>query len=91
MDEASKLLMAFTVGLLGFYKCECMPLRLMNVQAMFQRLMEICLGDLKVNWYLIYLNEVIVFLKMPTAYLIQLRAVFEKLKEAGLILKPIKS
>ena len=35
MDEESKLLTAFTVGLLGFYKCERMPFRLTNAPATF--------------------------------------------------------
>ena len=42
MDEASKPLMAFTVGPLGFYKCNCMHFGVMNALAMFQRLMETC-------------------------------------------------
>ena len=49
MDEVSKLLMAFTVGHLGFYECDCMPFGLVNALAMFQRLMETCLGDLQLN------------------------------------------
>ena len=61
MDEASKALMAFTVGLLGFYKCHGMPFSLVNVPAMFQRLMEACLGDLQLNWSVIYLSNISVF------------------------------
>ena len=49
MDEASKPLMAVTVGLLGFYKCGCMPFGLVNALATFQRLMETYLGDLQLN------------------------------------------
>ena len=45
MDEESKPLTAFTVGSLGFYECERMPFRLTNAPAMFQHLMETCLGD----------------------------------------------
>ena len=41
--------MAFTVGLLGFYECDHMPFGLVNALAMFQRLMERCLGDLQLN------------------------------------------
>ena len=55
---------------------------------MSQRLMEICLGDFQLNWCLIYLNNVIVFSKMPKDYLNQLRVVFKKVEEAGLKLKP---
>ena len=35
MDEESKPLTAFTVGLLGFYKCERMPFGLTNAPATF--------------------------------------------------------
>ena len=88
MDGASKPLTAFTVGPLGFYKCDRMPFGLVNVPATFQRLIETCLGNLQLNGYLIYLDNIIVFLKMPKDHLVQLRAVLEKLKEAGLKLKP---
>ena len=44
MDDESKPLTAFTVGPLGFYKCERMPFGLTNAPATFQRLMETCLG-----------------------------------------------
>ena len=46
MDEAFKPLMTFTLGLLRFYKCDCMPFSLVNAPATFQRLMEAFLGDL---------------------------------------------
>ena len=90
IDEASKPLMAFTVDPLGFYECEHMPFGLVSAPATFQRQMETCLGDLQLNWCHIYLYNFIVFLKMPKDHLVQLRAVFEKLKEAGPKLKPSK-
>ena len=40
MDEASKLLTAFTVSPLGFCECECMPFGLTNAPVTFQHLME---------------------------------------------------
>ena len=44
MDEESKPLTAFTVGPLGFYKCERIPFRLINAPTTFQRLLMTCLG-----------------------------------------------
>ena len=90
MAEASKPLTAFTVGSLECYECDWMPYGLVNVPATFQRLMEMCLGDLQLKWCLIYLSNMIVCSKMPKENLAQLRAVFEKLKEAELKLKPSK-
>ena len=46
MDEESKPLTTFTMGPLGFYKCERMPFGLTNAPATFQHLMETCLGEL---------------------------------------------
>ena len=69
MDEASKPLTAFTVGPLGFYECERMPFRLTNAPGTFQRLMESCLGDLHLNWCMIYLDDVIVFSKTPKEHI----------------------
>ena len=69
MDEASKPLTAFTVGPLGFYECKRMSFGLTNAPATFQRLMESCLGDLHLNWCIIYLDDVIVFLKTPKEHI----------------------
>ena len=49
IDEASIPLMAFTVGLWGFFECDNMPFRLMNAPATFQRLMETFLGGLQLS------------------------------------------
>ena len=49
MEEESKPLTVFTVGPLGFFKCERMSFGLTNAPATFQRLMESCLGDLHLN------------------------------------------
>ena len=61
MDEESKLLTTFTMGLLGFYECDRMPFRLINVLTTFQQLMEICLRDLNLNWCIIYLDYIVIF------------------------------
>ena len=82
MDEESKPLTAFTVGPLGFYECERMPFGLTNAPAMFQRLMETCLGDLNLHWCIIYLDDIMIFSKDPASHLERLEAVFQKLEEA---------
>ena len=88
-DEA-KPLTAFTCGPLGFYECEKMPFGASNAPATFQRLMENCLGDLNLRWCVVYLDDIIVYGKSPEEILERLGAVFEKLRKAGLKLKPSK-
>ena len=90
LEEEAKPLTAFTVGSLGFWECECMPFGLTNAPATFQRLMESCLGELHLNWCIIYLEDIIVFSRTSEDHIHRLRAVFEKLKAAGLKLKPSK-
>ena len=87
MTEASKPLTAFTVGPLGFYKCVQMPFGLTNALATFQHLMETCLGEMHLKWCIIYLDNIIVFSRMPEEHIERLRGVFEKLAAAGLRLK----
>ena len=75
------------MGPLGFYQCDRMPFGLANALALFQRLMETCLGDLHLNWCIIYLDDVIIFSKTPKEHLECLRGVFQKLAQVGLKLK----
>ena len=72
MEEASKQYMAFTVGNLGFFECDCMPFGLCNALAMFQRLMQICLGKLDLIYCLIYLDSIIMFSQTAEEHLHQL-------------------
>ena len=88
-DEA-KSLTAFTCGPLGFYECEKMPFSASNAPATFQRLMENCLGDLNLRWCVVYLDDIIVYGRSPKDILERLGEVFEKLRKAGLKLKPSK-
>ena len=69
LDEESIPLTAFTVGPLGFYECVRMPFGLMNAPATFQCLMETCLGELHLNWCIIYLDGIIIFSKTPQKHL----------------------
>ena len=77
LTEASRPLTAFTVGLLGFYDCVQMPFGLTSLQATFQCLMESCLGEMHLKWCIIYLDDIIVFSKMPEEHIERLRGVFK--------------
>ena len=90
LDEDSIPLTAFTVGPLGFYECLQMLFGLTNAPTTFQHLMENCLGDLHLNWCIIYLDDIIVYSKTPEEHIERLTGMFEKLGKAGLKLKPSK-
>ena len=90
LDDESIPLTTFTVGPLGFYECVRMPFGLMNAPATFQRLMESCLGEMHLNWCIIYLDDVIIFSKTPDKHIERLRGILQKLQNAGLKLKPSK-
>ena len=67
-----------------------MPFGLTNAPAMFQHLMESCLGDYHLKYCIIYLDDIIIFSKTPAEHITRLCKVFQKLDEAGLCLKPNK-
>ena len=67
-----------------------MPFGFTNAPATFQQLMQSYLGNLHLQSCIIYLNDVIVFSKTLEEHVFRLRVVFEKLKQAGLKLKPSK-
>ena len=90
MDGESKQYTAFTVGNLGFFKCERMPFGLCNAPATFQRLMQSCLGELNLTYCLIYLDDVIIYAKDEEEHLDRLRTVFERFRRDNLKLKPSK-
>ena len=90
LEEDSKPLTAFTVGPLGFYECERMPFGLANAPATFQRVMQSCLGELHLQYCIIYLDDVVVYSRTFQEHLERLEAVFKKLEQAGLKLKPSK-
>ena len=90
MAEDSIPYTACTVGPLGFYEFIQMPFGLTNTLATFQRLMESCLGELHLQYCIIYLDNIIIFSKTPEEHLKRLHMVFEKLSESGLKLKPSK-
>ena len=69
MDEESKPLTSFTIGLLGFHECERMPFKITNVPTIFQTLMGTCLGDLSLHWCTIYLDDIVIFSKDLASHL----------------------
>ena len=52
--------------------------------------METCLGDLNLHWCVIYLDDIVIFSEDLTSHLEKLKAVFQKLEKAELMLKPLK-
>ena len=64
MAEESRQYTAFTVGSMGVYEFLRMPYGLCNAAAMFQHLMQNCLGELNLTYALIYLDNMIVYSKM---------------------------
>ena len=90
MAEECKAYTAFTCGPLGFYECDTMPFGATNAPTTFQRLMHDCLGDLNMNWCIVYLDDIIIFSDTKEEHLKRLEAVFQKLAAAGLKLNPSK-
>ena len=90
VKEADKAKTAFQVGSLGFYECNRMPFGLCNAPATFQRLMERCMGDLNLRDCLIYLDDIIIFSTTFEEHLERLQAVFARLQDHNLKLKPVK-
>ena len=90
MSEKSRQYTAFTMGSLGVYEFLWMPYGLCNAPAMFQRLMQNCLGELNLTYALVYLDDMIVYSKMEEDHLRRLQAMFERFHEHGLKLKPSK-
>ena len=90
MVEECKPYTAFTCGPLGFYEYETMPFGATNAPATFQRLIDNCLGDLNMNWCIVYLDDIIIFSQDAASHIERLEAVFRKLAKAGLKLKPSK-
>jgi hypothetical protein len=89
--EEDKEKTAFQVGSgLGFYECNRMPFGLCNAPATFQRLMERCMGHMNLRDCLIYLDDIIIFSKDVETHIKRLDAVFGKLAEYNLTIKPSK-
>ena len=78
----------------GLFEFCVMPFGLTNAPAVFQRLMQRVLRDLKTDeekdFAEVYIDDVLIFSETLEAHLEHIRLVLERLKEAGLKLKPSK-
>ena len=74
----------------GLYEYTTMPFGLCNAPATFERLMEIAMNGLQWNTCLIYLDDLIVFSNDAGTHASRIRAVLERVRAAGLKLKPRK-
>ena len=90
MKEEDKYKTAFSVGNLAFYECNRMAFGLTYAPATFQRLMERTMGELNLRECLIFLDDILIFSEKCEDHLERLEAVFSRLKQHGLKLKPSK-
>ena len=90
LEESSKQYTAFNCGNLGFYEMNRLGFGLCNSPATFQRLMERCMGDKHLKECLIFLDDILVYSKTFEEHIERLHAVFSKLAEHKLKLKPSK-
>lgn len=89
LDEASREKTAFVTHA-GLYEFNVMPFGLTNAPSCFQRLMECVLRGLHWKIALIYLDDVLVYLRTFEDHLQHLRLLLERFWNAGLKLKPSK-
>ena len=89
MDPESKEKTAFAT-FAGLYQFRKMPFGLVNAPATFQRLMEVVLSGLARRVCVVYLDDVLVFGRTIEEHNANLAQVLERLRRAGLRLKPKK-
>ena len=88
--EEDKEKTAFSVGNLGFFNMNVLGMGLCNGSASMQRLMEKCMGDLHLKECLIFLDDILIFSNTFETHIDRLEAVFGRLEQYGLKLKPSK-
>ena len=74
----------------GLYEFTRMPMGLKSSAQTFQRLIELVLQGLQWSICLIYLDDVIIFSKTFKEHMERLRLVLQRIRDAGLKLKPEK-
>ena len=75
---------------LGLFQCKRMPFGLCNAPAVFQRTMDKILSGLIGRFVCVYLDDIIVFSDNIEEHEYHLQCVFDRIREAGLKLKPTK-
>ena len=74
----------------GMFKFKKMPFGLCNAGATFQRLMDVVMSGLEFQICLVYVDDIIVFSETIDQHLERLVTVLDRLRSAGLKLKPEK-
>ena len=89
LADEDKKKTAFTTGK-GLHQFRAMPFGLKNAGATFQRLMELVLAGMDSRNCLVYIDDIIVFGETEQAHLKNLEEVFQRIRDAGMKLKPRK-
>ena len=74
----------------GLFEFKVMPFGLCNAPATFQQLMDLLLARLQWSHCLVYIDDVIILGKSFPSHMEKLSIVFDRLRTAGLKLKPSK-
>lgn len=89
MDTESVSKTAFRVPF-GLFEYTRMPFGLVNAPSTFQRVMEMCVGDLNLSELLIYLDDLLVFSPTVEEHIARLDRVLTRLADFGLKVKGAK-
>ena len=90
IEESHKERTGFSAPPIGFFECNRMPFGATNGPAVFQRLIEKCVGELQPAECLCYMDDLVVHAKTAEENLLRLEHVLERIHQAGLKLKPSK-
>lgn len=71
----------------ALYLLVCMPFGLKNAIVTFQRAMDVVLASMKWQLALVYLDEIIAFLRTPKEHIVHVRRTLQLLYEAGVNVK----
>ena len=74
----------------GLFELKVMPFGLCNAPAVFQRLMDLVLSGIQWERCLVYIDDIVIMGKTFERHLQNLKLVLERLRRAGLKLKPSK-